>query len=74
MKVGFCEESKLLQLFDQPEPTAMFHDEYAFFSSTSNYMKSHFKEWANNLYLSKKIDNPLILEMDVTMVYFYKIS
>ena len=63
MKLGFCNESKLLQLFDQPEPTAMFHDEYAFFSCTSNYMKKHFEYWANNLYQSNKVENPLILEI-----------
>ena len=37
MKVGFSEQSKLLQLIEQPDAGQMFHDEYPFFSSTSKY-------------------------------------
>ena len=36
MKLGFDHKSKMVQLFDQPDPQKMFHDEYAFFSSTSS--------------------------------------
>ena len=49
MKVGFEESSCMLQLIDQPTPESMFHDEYAFFSSTSKHMTKHFKEWANEI-------------------------
>ena len=43
MRVGFCESCKMVQLVEQPDREKMFHENYAFFSSTSNYMKEHFK-------------------------------
>ena len=43
MSVGFSEESFMVQLNDQPKPEQMIHDQYAFFSSTSNRMKKHFE-------------------------------
>ena len=36
MKVGFCEACKMVQLLEQPNREKMFHDSYAFFSSTSS--------------------------------------
>ena len=64
MRTGFCEESKMFQLIEQPEPEQMFHDNYAFFSSTSNYMKEHFKDFhsfvSNSGYLS---ENPFVVEI-----------
>ena len=35
MELGFSQESKMLQLIKQPNPKMMFHEEYAFFSSSS---------------------------------------
>ena len=49
MKVGFSEQSKLLQLVEQPDAGQMFHDEYPFFSSTSRYMEQHFKMWGDKV-------------------------
>ena len=49
MKVGFCENCNMVQLLDQPDREKMFHDNYAFFSSTSNYMISHFQIFANSV-------------------------
>ena len=49
MKVGFCTNCKMVQLVDQPDREMMFHENYAFFSSTSNFMINHFKEFANNV-------------------------
>jgi methylation protein EvaC len=46
MKVGFCTNCKMVQLVEQPDREMMFHENYAFFSSTSNYMKEHFKKFA----------------------------
>ncbi|EAU71042.1 SAM-dependent methyltransferase [Synechococcus sp. BL107] len=63
MRVGFCEESGLLQLFDQPSPEAMFHEEYAFFSSTSTEMSKHFKSWAKSVATSSDTKNPLVIEI-----------
>ena len=38
MAVGFSETSMLFQLIEQPAPEQMFHEQYAFYSSTSRYM------------------------------------
>jgi methylation protein EvaC len=50
MKVGFCECCNMVQLVEQPDREKMFHENYAFFSSTSNYMKEHFKLFAKSVY------------------------
>ena len=65
MEVAFCEESKMFQLINQPEPQQMFNENYAFFSGTSKLMGLHFKEFANdviNNYLDKK-QNPFVVEI-----------
>ena len=49
MKVGFCENCNMVQLLEQPDREKMFHDSYAFFSSTSNYMIKHFSKFANEV-------------------------
>ena len=49
MQVGFCSKCKMVQLVEQPDREKMFHDNYAFFSSTSSYMIDHFKLFANSV-------------------------
>ena len=49
MKVGFCGNCNMVQLVEQPDREKMFHGNYAFFSSTSNYMKEHFKLFSNSV-------------------------
>ena len=44
---SFCGECGMVQLIDQPAPEKMFHENYAFFSSTSNHMKVHFKAFSD---------------------------
>ncbi|OHB44718.1 MAG: SAM-dependent methyltransferase [Planctomycetes bacterium GWC2_49_10] len=65
MEVGFSEKSMMFQLIEQPAPEKMFHDHYAFYSSTSSFMAQHFKEFADQViqsgYLSK--DDPFVVEM-----------
>jgi len=65
MEVGFSETSMMFQLLVQPAPEKMFHDHYAFYSSTSNYMKQHFKQFADLVlqsgYLSKA--DPFVVEL-----------
>ena len=56
MKVGFCETCSMVQLLEQPDREKMFHDSYAFFSSTSNYMINHFKKFANSVSLLQNLD------------------
>ena len=64
MRAGFCEISKMFQLIEQPSPELMFHDKYAFYSSTSKHMQDHFKTFADSLMDSGYLDNnPLIVEL-----------
>ena len=66
MKLGFNSESKMVQLFEQPEPQKMFHEEYAFFSSTSTSMDRHFRqfyEYIVNSDFYKKYKNPFVIEI-----------
>ena len=46
MQIGYSEGSKMFQLIEQPAPEKMFHDHYAFYSSTSSYMGEHFSMFA----------------------------
>ena len=64
MSVGFSETSKMFQLIDQPEPEKMFHDHYAFYSSTSNFMARHFKEFASQVIDSEYLEKePFVVEL-----------
>ena len=49
MKIAFNENNGLFQLVSAPKPKKLFHKDYAFISSTSNSMKTHFKNVANNI-------------------------
>jgi len=65
MSVGFSEKSMMLQLLEQPAPDKMFHENYAFYSSTSSYMARHFQSFAQEVmdsgYLSKH--DPFVVEL-----------
>jgi len=65
MGIGFSEESKMVQLIKQPNPKMMFHDEYAFFSSSSKFMSEHFRKFAeflkNSDYLQS--ESPFVVEL-----------
>ncbi len=64
MKVGFCDNCNMVQLVEQPDREKMFHENYAFFSSTSNYMKKHFKFFANSVSeLQDLNENSFIVEV-----------
>lgn len=54
---AFCNECKTLQIVDQPKPEMMFHENYAFFSSTSKKMGEHFEKVANH-YMTDFVPNP----------------
>ncbi len=49
MKVGLSPEIGLFQLTNFPKVEMMFHDNYPFFTNSSNYMKKHFKDYANSI-------------------------
>jgi len=46
MQVGFSEEISLFQLNDHPKPEKMFNNNYPFFTSSSDYMKNHFRDYS----------------------------
>ena len=49
LQVAFCAACGMVQLTEQVAPEKMFHDNYAFFSSTSAGMAAHFKQLADHL-------------------------
>jgi methylation protein EvaC len=65
MEIGYSEISMMLQLIQQPLPEKMFHDHYAFFSSTSKFMTKHFEDFANQVLDSDYIEktSPFIVEL-----------
>jgi methylation protein EvaC len=65
MEIGYSEVSMMFQLLEQPAPEKMFHDHYAFYSSTSSYMAQHFREFAQQVIQSGCLSksNPLVVEL-----------
>lgn len=65
MEMGFCETSMMFQLIKQPAPEKMFHEHYAFYSSTSRFMERHFGDFAQQVmqseYLTKA--DPFVVEL-----------
>lgn len=47
LKVGFCPQCCMVQLTELVERERMFHENYAFFSSTSAWMRQHFQSFAS---------------------------
>ena len=63
MKIAFNKKNGVFQLVDAPKPKKLFNKNYAFFSSTSNSMKEHFKRIANIIKRKKVRSNFSILEI-----------
>ncbi len=64
LSVAFCSDCGMVQLIEQVAPEKMFHENYAFFSSTSTRMATHFKEMADgvmNEYLGSV--DPFVVEI-----------
>lgn len=64
LKTGFCPQCHMVQIVKQPDRTKMFHENYAFYSSTSTRMASHFKQFAESVledYL--KSPDPFVVEI-----------
>ncbi len=49
LRVSFCPRCHMVQLADQPDRKRMFHENYAFFSSTSLRMARHFEAFAGEV-------------------------
>lgn len=64
LKVGVCPSCRMVQLAELVDPAKLFHEEYAFFSSTSKGMTAHFKELAEMLRSRYLVgDNQLVVEI-----------
>lgn len=46
---AFCSNCQMFQLVEQPAPTSMFHENYAFFSQSSKAMINHFAKMAKDM-------------------------
>ena len=55
MEAGFSEQLSLFQLNEHPNPTKMFNEKYPFFTGSSEYMKLHFRNYAD--WIKKKYLN-----------------
>lgn len=49
LRVGFCPSCSMVQLTELVDRERMFHDQYAFFSSTSKGMAEHFRRFAEDV-------------------------
>ncbi len=63
MKVAFNQKNGVFQLVNAPSPKKLFNKNYAFLSSTSNFMRNHFKVIANKI--KKKIRNDRFSIMEI---------
>jgi len=64
LRVGLCPKCSMVQLAEQPDREKMFHENYAFFSSTSSRMTDHFKKFADTVcshYLANS--DPFVVEI-----------
>jgi methylation protein EvaC len=64
LKVGFCPRCSMVQLTELVQQERMFHENYAFFSSTSVRMAQHFEGFAGYVqsrYLTG--DDPFVVEI-----------
>jgi len=62
---AFCGTCGMFQLMEQPRPEKMFHEQYAFYSSTSRYMQAHFEAFAHAVMKSLLAGraNPFVVEL-----------
>lgn len=64
MEVAVCEKCGMFQLIEQPAPEAMFHENYAYFASTSKGMQIHFAAFAKWVMDEKlKAADPFVVEL-----------
>ena len=63
LQVGFCPRCTMVQLTEQVDRQKMFHDEYAFFSSTSTRMAQHFREFADAVMTDYLSADPFVVEI-----------
>ena len=64
LAVGRCPECSMVQLTELVDRSRMFHENYAFFSSTSAWMQRHFAQFAQSV-LDESLDagDPFVVEI-----------
>ena len=78
LRVGFCKKCYMVQLIDLVPKEKLFNANYAYFSSVSKTMESHFKNFTSDV--SRKFlndSNDLVVELgsnDGIMLKYYKKS
>lgn len=61
---GHCPKCRMVQLTEQVDPGKMFHDQYAFFSSTSVRMAQHFHRFAEDVRATRlSKPDPFVVEI-----------
>jgi len=64
LSVGFCPRCSLVQLMEVVEPETLFHENYAYFASTSARMVEHFQGFAAKAQeWFPDRDNPFVVEI-----------
>lgn len=64
LQVGFCATCSMVQLTELVDRERMFHENYAFLSSTSTRMAAHFEEFAGDVMRRHLKDrDPLVVEI-----------
>lgn len=63
LRVAFCPKCKMVQLTEFVDREKMFHENYAFYSSTSSRMAQHFKEFAISALKNIKDKDPFVIEI-----------
>ena len=74
MSVAVNLENGLFQLVNQPDPSQLFHENYAFFSRTSNFMKIHFESVADEMLQILSRDNKNYESVSVSTSYLSNIE
>jgi methylation protein EvaC len=63
LKAAFCPMCSMVQLTEFVDPARMFHDQYAFFSSTSTRMSEHFRTFAGLVRSTYFGADPFVVEL-----------
>ena len=63
LAAGFCAKCKMVQLTELVDPDKMFHENYAFFSSTSTRMADHFRKMAEDVKATYLGLDPFVVEI-----------
>lgn len=65
LRPAYCDRCYMFQLVEQPEPDRMFHEHYAFLSSSSRHMEKHFERFANEVMATHLHDrtDPFVVEI-----------